>query len=150
MEIWVESHPETYGALEETVRRAAQTALASLPGLTDAEVSILLTNDEEVHQLNRQYRGIDRTTDVLSFAQREGEFADPEDLMLGDLVISVDRARSQAEEYGHSVDREISFLTVHGILHLLGWDHQTAEDEARMMEKTEGILTGLGLTREAR
>lgn len=136
--------------MEETVRRAAQTALASLPGLTDAEVSILLTNDEEVHQLNRQYRGIDRTTDVLSFAQREGEFADPEDLMLGDLVISVDRARSQAKEYGHSVDREISFLTVHGILHLLGWDHQTPEDEARMMEKTESILTGLGLTREAR
>jgi probable rRNA maturation factor len=87
---------------------------------------------------------------VLSFAQREGEFADPEDLMLGDLVISVDRARSQAEDYGHSVDREISFLTVHGILHLLGWDHQTPADEARMMAKTEGILAGLGLTREAR
>ncbi|MCL4351885.1 MAG: rRNA maturation RNase YbeY [Firmicutes bacterium] len=136
--------------MEETARRAAQTALASLPGLEDAEVSILLTNDEEVHQLNRQYRGVDRTTDVLSFAQREGEFADPEDLMLGDLVISVERARSQAEDYGHSLDREISFLTVHGILHLLGWDHQTPEDEARMMEKTEGILVGLGLTREAR
>ena len=150
MEIWVESHPETYGALEETARRAAQTALASLPGLENAEVAIRLTNDEEVHQLNRQYRGIDRTTDVLSFAQREGEFADPEDLMLGDLVISVDRARLQAEDYGHSVDREISFLTVHGILHLLGWDHQTPADEARMMAKTEGILAGLGLTREAR
>ena len=150
MEIWVESRPEPYGALEETVRRVAQTALASLPGLQDAEVSIVLTTDDEVRDLNFQYRGIDRTTDVLSFAQREGEDADPDDLVLGDLVISVNRAQDQAIEYGHSVNRELAFLTVHGILHLLGWDHQTADDEALMMEKTETILAGLGLTREAR
>ncbi len=128
----------------------AQTALASLPGLQDAEVSIVLTTDDEVRDLNFQYRGIDRTTDVLSFAQREGEDADPDDLVLGDLVISVNRAQDQAIEYGHSVNRELAFLTVHGILHLLGWDHQTADDEALMMEKTETILAGLGLTREAR
>ncbi|MHB1952743.1 MAG: rRNA maturation RNase YbeY [Sulfobacillus sp.] len=128
----------------------AQTALASLPGLQDAEVSIVLTTDDEVRDLNFQYRGIDRTTDVLSFAQREGEDADPDDPVLGDLVISVNRAQDQAIEYGHSVNRELAFLTVHGILHLLGWDHQTADDEALMMEKTETILAGLGLTREAR
>ncbi len=128
----------------------AQTTLASLPDLQSAELSVLLTTDEEVRELNRTYRGIDRTTDVLSFPQHEGEGADPNDPLLGDVVISMDAVERQALEYGHSLEREMAFLTVHGVLHLLGWDHQDPKDEERMMGKTEAILLGMGLTRETR
>lgn len=135
--------------MEETVRRVAIAALDNLGGLEDAELSIVLTDDSTIHELNRTYRGVDRPTDVLSFSQREGEdaFDDP---VLGDIVISLDRTRQQALEYGHSFERELGFLTVHGILHLLGWDHETPDDEQRMMAKTEEILGGIGLSRETR
>ncbi len=109
---------------------------------------MVLTDDATVHELNRTYRGVDRPTDVLSFPQREGEGADPQDMVLGDIVISVDRVEAQAEEFGHSFDRELAFLSVHGLLHLLGWDHQKPDEERRMMAKTEEILGGIGLTRE--
>lgn len=115
----------------------------------DAELSLLLTDDATVHELNRTYRGIDRTTDVLSFSQREGDNPDQWDNLLGDVILSVEQAQRQAEEYGHSMAREVGFLTVHGILHLLGWDHEVREDEVAMMAKTEEILSSLGLTREA-
>lgn len=118
--------------------------------MQSAELSVVLTTDEEVHELNRTYRGIDRTTDVLSFPQHEGEDSDLTDPLLGDVVISMDAVDRQALEYGHSRERELAFLTVHGILHLLGWDHEIPEDEERMMAKTESILSGMGLTREAR
>lgn len=111
-------------------------------------MSLLLTDDDTVHALNRTYRGVDKPTDVLSFSQREGENPDEWDNLLGDIIISVEKARRQAEEYGHSMAREVAFLTVHGVLHLLGWDHQEADDEQRMMAKTEEILGSLGLTRE--
>ena len=100
-------------------------------------------------ELNRTYRGVDKTTDVLSFSQREGQNGDSWDNLLGDVIISVEQARRQAIEYGHSLAREVGFLTVHGVLHLLGWDHENPEDEGRMMAKTEEILHSLGLTREA-
>ncbi len=117
-------------------------------GLDDAELSLFLTDDETVHELNRTYRGVDKPTDVLSFSQREGENLDEWDNLLGDVIISVEKAQQQAEEYGHSMAREVAFLTVHGVLHLLGWDHEEAEDERHMMAKTEEILGSLGLTRE--
>lgn len=116
---------------------------------SETELSLLLTDDETIHELNRTYRGVDRPTDVLSFSLREGEDGNPEDTMLGDVVVSVDRASLQANQYGHSMEREVGFLTVHGILHLLGWDHEEANDEHRMMAKTEEILMSIGLTREA-
>ncbi len=115
----------------------------------EAELSLLLTDDATVHELNRTYRGVDKTTDVLSFSQREGENPDEWDTLLGDVIISVEQARRQAEEYGHSMAREVGFLTVHGVLHLLGWDHEEPDDERRMMAKTEEILLTVGLTREA-
>jgi probable rRNA maturation factor len=126
--------------------------LVNQGGLDGAEVSVVLTDDSEVRRLNRQYRGIDRTTDVLSFSQREGE-PWPEDepgALLGDIVISMDRAQEQAREYGHSLAREVAFLAVHGTLHLLGYDHQTPVEEQEMMAKAEAVLAGLGLTRETR
>lgn len=148
MEIAVESRPDWCAEWEETVQRAAEAALINLGELEDAELSLLLTDDDTVHALNRTYRGVDKPTDVLSFSQREGENPDEWDNLLGDIIISVEKARRQAEEYGHSMAREVAFLTVHGVLHLLGWDHQEADDERRMMAKTEEILGSLGLTRE--
>ena len=149
MEIAVESHPDWCAEWEETALAAARAALTSLGGLEDAELSLLLTDDETVHELNRTYRGVDKTTDVLSFSQREGENPDDWDNLLGDVIISVDQAQRQAADYGHSMAREVGFLTVHGVLHLLGWDHEDPEDERRMMGKTEDILGAIGLTREA-
>ncbi len=127
---------------------AARATLVNL-GESDVELSVLLTDDSTVTELNRTYRGVDKTTDVLSFSQREGENADDWDNILGDVIISVEQAQRQADEYGHSVAREVGFLTVHGVLHLLGWDHENPEDEGRMMAKTEEVLHSLGLTREA-
>jgi probable rRNA maturation factor len=142
----VQSRPEIYAAWAETVRRVLEAGLTHL-NLADAEVSVLLTDDAGIAALNAQYRGRPEPTDVLSFAQREGEGADPADPVLGDIVISVERAARQAEEYGHSLAREVAFLAVHGLLHLLGYDHETPADEAEMMRETEAILAPLGLTR---
>ena len=130
-------------------------------GIDDGEVDLTFVNNERIHELNLEYRGIDRPTDVLSFAMNEtGEdepeiiYADAEDeemedvpYVLGDIIISVTRAQEQAEEYGHSLERELGFLFVHGFLHLLGYDHQDAESEAEMMSKQENVLAQVGLTR---
>lgn len=130
-------------------------------GVNDGEVALTFVDDEAIHELNRDYRGIDRPTDVLSFAMNETLDEEPEiiyeleedeeldDLtdVLGDIIISVDRAKAQSEEYGHSLEREIGFLFVHGFLHLLGYDHQDAESEAEMMGKQEAVLAQVGLTR---
>ncbi len=128
----------------------ATTALENLGEREESELSIVLTDDSAIWELNRQYRGVDRPTDVLSFSQREGEDPGMIPEVLGDVVISLDRVHEQAREYGHSFERELGFLVVHGILHLLGWDHERPDDEAVMMAKTEEILTGIGLSRETR
>lgn len=127
------------------------TAAADALGVT-GEVSVLLTDNATIRELNRTWRGQDRPTDVLSFSQREGDEPLADDPageeLWGDIVVSVEQARLQAEAYGHSVRREIAFLTVHGFLHLLGYDHETPEDEAEMMGRTEAILRPLGLGRD--
>ena len=117
-----------------------------------AEVSVTFTDDARIRELNREYRNIDKSTDVLSFPLGEnGEYdlnRDTGAKLLGDIVISMDHARAQAEEYGHSLDREIGFLTVHSMLHLLGYDHVNGGlEEVRMREKEETALTKLGLQR---
>ncbi|HVA24582.1 MAG TPA: rRNA maturation RNase YbeY [Chloroflexota bacterium] len=100
------------------------------------ELNLLLTDDKRIHELNRVYRGIDQPTDVLSFSQIEGnrEFvpAPSGRLALGDVIVSVETARRQAADQGHALDAELRHLAVHGALHLLGYDHETDEDEARM------------------
>lgn len=114
------------------------------------ELSVTLVDDEAIRAINREHRGKDQPTDVLSFSLLEGEAlaADEEEpVALGDLVISLERAAAQAAEYGHSLERELGFLVAHGLLHILGWDHATPEDEAAMMARTEEILGGLGLSR---
>lgn len=106
----------------------------------DCEVSILLTDDAEIQGLNQQYRHIDRPTDVLAFAMREGIGSDLNPQLLGDLVISVPTARCQSTVHGHSLDIELAILSVHGTLHLLGYDHQTPEEAEIMFEKQETLL----------
>ncbi len=108
----------------------------TLLGLIDAELSIVLCDDATIHPLNRDYRGKDKPTDVLSFAQREGEFAFLEDNLLGDVIISMDTTIRQAQERRHSIETELRVLLVHGILHLLGYDH-IEDDEAEVMEAKE-------------
>lgn len=119
------------------------------------EVALSFVTDEEIQQLNKQYRNLDRPTDVLSFAMREmGEdefeiiYEEPTEIEpLGDIIISIPRAIAQSEEYGHSVEREIGFLFVHGFLHLIGYDHQDEAAEVEMFAKQEQILQLAGLTR---
>ena len=124
------------------------------------EVDVLITDDEGIHQINLEQRKIDRPTDVLSFPMFnytpgnppvDDTDADPATGLtpLGDMVISLERAREQAAEYGHSVERELSYLAVHSVLHLLGYDHvDEGEEKARMREREEAILSNLGITRD--
>jgi probable rRNA maturation factor len=142
--------PET----ESVIRRAVSTTL-QVEGVKQGEVSVLLTSDERIQSLNREWRGVDAPTDVLSFALNE---ADEPDLVLtadmpitlGDIIISLPRAQEQATEYNHSIQRELAFLAVHGTLHLLGYDHEKGGQEQQDMRmREEAILSGLGLTRQA-
>jgi len=105
------------------------------------EISLILVDNEEIHNLNKQYRNVDRPTDVLSFPDDESEN------YLGDIFISIDKVISQANDYGHSLDREFAFLLVHGILHLKGYDHHTVEEEKEMFSKQEEILNALNYRR---
>ena len=111
------------------------------------EVSVTLTDNENIHVLNREYRGVDRPTDVLSFP-----IFDEDDMggktVLGDIVLSLEKAETQAEEFGHSFDREVAFLTVHSMLHLLGYDHEEGKaEESEMFSRQEAILCKMGLAR---
>lgn len=114
-------------------------------------ISMTFVDNKAIRELNREHRGIDSETDVLSFSQLEGEelgaLPEGEPLPLGDIVISLERCAEQAGDYGHSFDRELGFLVCHGMLHLLGLDHQSPADEESMMVTTEEILNALGLTR---
>ena len=154
MNVMISNYPEELEFptdIEENVRAAAEK-VGELYGVENGEVSVTLTNNEYIHTLNREYRGIDRPTDVLSFALNESEEPDVEDgpdvNVLGDLVISVERAKEQAADYGHSVKREIAFLTVHGMLHLLGYDHMEEEDRIEMEAEQRFVMEKLGIPRE--
>ena len=132
------------------VRRAIET-VGRLYDAEDAEVSVTLTDDAHIHELNRIYRAVDRPTDVLSFALTESE--EPEIVgaqghdVLGDLVISLEHVAAQAEEDGHSPLRELSFLTVHGMLHLLGYDHMEEAERQEMEEEQRHVMEELGIAR---
>ncbi|MEZ0480508.1 rRNA maturation RNase YbeY [Planococcus sp. SSTMD024] len=121
----------------------------------EAEVSVTFTDDESIRAINRDYREKDQPTDVISFSMEEqGEdevaiIGETGPRLLGDIIISVERTQLQAEEYGHSFERELGFLAVHGFLHLLGYDHLNEQDEKEMFGRQEEILSSLGLTRDA-
>ncbi len=114
----------------QEVERSARAILRRAGAHSAAELSILVTGDAEIHRLNRDYRGVDRPTDVLAFPMSGGEH--PPHHLLGDVVISVDAVKNQARQRGHSSRHEFLFLLVHGILHLMGHDHQTSEQAAEM------------------
>ena len=134
------------------IRRCCNAVLTFEEFSDSAEISVTLVNDEQIHELNKMHRNIDRSTDVLSFPLGENGVYDKNletgASLLGDIVISVETAVRQAEEYGHTLQREIGFLTVHSMLHLLGYDHVDGGIEAvHMREKEERVLTELGLKR---
>ncbi len=125
-------------------------ALKTLGIEDDVEVSCVLVDDERIHEINREYRHIDRSTDVISFAMEDNDqfYVEGMPRTLGDIFISVDHAKKQAEEYGHSLRREMCFLFTHGILHLLGYDHMTDEQEKEMFGLQDQILGALSIERE--
>lgn len=117
----------------------------------EAEVSVSFVSNEEIQNINRDYRNKDSITDVISFALEEDDMNiihDDAPRTLGDIVISTDRAKEQAEDYGHSYRRELLFLSLHGFLHLLGYDHMESDEEAKMNGKQEEILNAFGVTRD--
>ncbi len=145
--------------LEETIQLAVSTTLDTISDTeTDFEVSILITDNDGIHEINKEYRDIDSATDVLSFPilefdedgvmlEESGNF-DGDFLLLGDIVISLERAKAQAEEYGHSLKREVGFLTVHSTLHLLGFDHNEEPFTTIMRTREKEIMEKMNLTRD--
>jgi probable rRNA maturation factor len=116
-----------------------------------SEVSVLFVDNEKIRVMNRDYRDKDSVTDVLSFPQYEDVLTESENevhVLLGDIVISLERAMEQAEDFGHSLTRELCYLTVHSMFHLFGYDHMTEEDKKIMRAKEEKILTAAGITRD--
>ena len=119
----------------------------------ECEVSLSIVSNDEIQEINKQFREIDAPTDVLSFPLltfEEGEQADVNEnneIMLGDIIISIDKAKAQAEEYGHGLRRELAFLTAHSMLHLMGYDHMEEEEQKEMFKKQDDILNNLGITR---
>ncbi|KUP34338.1 rRNA maturation factor [Bacillus halotolerans] len=145
------------GSVSEGMLKEVENLLqfaAEREGVQDqAEVSVTIVTNEDIQQINKEYRGKDTPTDVISFAlEEEGE--DEVEIVgaemppvLGDIIISADRTREQAEEYNHSFKRELGFLAVHGFLHLLGYDHMTKEEEEEMFTKQKDLLDAYGLKR---
>lgn len=148
--------------VKETAKFMIETVLAYENCPYEAQVELLLTTDEEIHAMNREHRGIDRATDVLSFPMLDlktpGDLSgvenmpdafDPEsgELMLGDIVISKDKVIAQAEEYGHSVKREYAFLIAHSMLHLLGYDHMHEDERLLMEQRQREIMEKAGIPR---
>lgn len=137
-------------AIESIIQKVCDE-VSRVYSLDDDELSILLCNNEKIHELNKEYRGIDRPTDVLSFALNEGEDYDgseEENHLLGDMIISLEKTKEQAIEYGHSFERELAYLTTHSCLHILGYDHMTDEDKKEMRMEEEFVLSNLGYVRE--
>lgn len=149
--------------VEETAKQVIEAVLKSEDCPFDATVNLLITDNEGIREYNRQYREIDKETDVLSFpnldfdapgdfskvADHKVDYFDPEsgELILGDVIVSADKVIEQAENYGHDQKREFAFLVAHSLLHLCGYDHMAEDERVVMEEKQEAVLQGLGITR---
>ena len=125
------------------------TYALEVENVDNLEFNVIIINNEEIHKINKEYRGRDRPTDVISFALEDYKDIKYENdyRVLGDIYISIDKVKEQAKEYGHSEKRELAFLAVHGLLHLLGYDHMEKEDEKVMFSRQELILDGYGITK---
>lgn len=140
--------------IERLIEMCTAAALEEEEIDDDAEVSVTFTDNEGIREINREHRKIDRETDVLSFplGDENGFEVDPDNdaVMLGDIVISLEKAAAQAEEYGHSYRREVAFLITHSLFHLLGYDHVNSDEEEKIMfAKQEKVLERLGITRDS-
>lgn len=134
---------QNYDYLKEVINHTLEVMDAK-----ESIFTIIFVTKEEIHELNKQYRGVDRVTDVISFALEDAHDVSLSDIrVLGDIYICIDRMKEQAIEYNHSENRELSFLTVHGLLHLLGYDHQTKEEEEVMFNLQRKILSDLNINR---
>ena len=133
----------------DTVKKVLESAIKK-EKLENVSFNVIIVNNKYIHELNKTYRNIDRETDVITFALEDEDsiIIPEEERILGDIYISIDKAKQQSEEYGHSLLRELSFLAVHGFYHLLGYDHQTPEEEKVMFTKQEEVLKDYGITRE--
>ncbi|MBU9712062.1 rRNA maturation RNase YbeY [Evansella tamaricis] len=144
-------HDETSKVSEEMIKLIGDvmsTAIKMEKVAENVEISLTFVDDKRIQEINRDYRGIDKPTDVLSFALNEGdetEFEQGIPELLGDIIISVPRAEEQAKDYGHSLEREFCFLAVHGFLHLVGYDHDKEETEKQMFSRQEEILEKHGI-----
>ena len=147
IEVYVQVNEE----IEElkTVEKVLYGAIKK-ENLENVSFNLIIVDNNYIHNLNKKYRNIDKETDVITFAlEDEDSVIIPEgERILGDIYISIDRAKSQAKEYGHSLLRELSFLAVHGFYHLLGYDHQTKEEEKEMFQKQEEVLEEYDIRRE--
>lgn len=151
-------------SVEELVKQVAEKVLDTEKCPYEVQINVLLTDNEGIRGFNREYRAIDKETDVLSFpnlnfeeeavfeiaGEDEADCFDPDtgELILGDIILSVDRVKEQAESYGHSQKREFAFLVAHSMLHLCGYDHMTEDEAAVMEQKQESALNALGITRD--
>ena len=133
---------------EDIIKEVSNKALET-EKVEKASCSIIIVDNSYIHKLNKEYRGIDRVTDVISFAlEDEKSMVIPDEIrLLGDIYISLDKAKEQAKEYGHSLERELCFLAVHGLYHLLGYDHETKEEAEVMFKKQEEVLMKYGIIR---
>ena len=133
---------------EDIIEKVVNKALEK-EKIKKASCSIIIVDNDYIHKLNKEYRGINRPTDVISFALEDDKtMVIPDEIrLLGDIYISIDKAKEQAKEYGHSLERELCFLAVHGIYHLLGYDHEKEEEEEIMFKKQEEVLEEYGITR---
>ena len=133
----------------DTVKEVLYSAIEK-EKLENIAFNLIIVDNDYIHELNKTYRNIDRETDVITFALEDEDtiIIPEEERILGDIYISIDKAKQQAEEYGHSLLRELSFLAVHGFYHLLGYDHQTKDEEEIMFKKQEEVLDAFKITRE--
>ena len=145
----IEIFNETEDNLEEYIETIKKVLVHGLDKLKAGDVTfnIIFVNNPYIHELNKNYRNIDRETDVITFALEDDKTFNPDERILGDIYISIDKVKSQSEEYGHSLMRELCFLSVHGMLHLLGYDHMEKEDERVMFNLQEEILDEMGIKR---
>ena len=145
----IELFNETDENLEEYINTIKEVLVHGLDKLKvgDVTFNVIFVNNDYIHELNKNYRNIDRETDVITFALEDDKTFNPVERVLGDIYISIDKAKSQSEEYGHSLKRELCFLAVHGMLHLLGYDHMEKEEEKVMFKLQEEILDEMGIKR---
>ena len=165
MTVWIENTTDTllFENYEETIKEIVRLSLEAENYPENVEISVTIVDNNEIHRINKEFRNIDAPTDVLSFPLLEFENGvlvektakeniniDTNEFVMGDIIISAERAAEQAEEFGHSLKREVAFLTAHSMYHLMGYDHIEDEEEKIMSAKQEAVLQKAGITREVK